>query len=251
MTAVTVALGTLIVILVGICFGAFLRVNLPKAYLGTKTSDTVKLAAGIIATLAALTLGLLIASAKTSYDASIAQIHQIAAGSILSDRLLMLYGGDAAHAARLELREVIPQFTDHIWAESSSKAQKEPFEAVAESDNYVNAIYALNPQTDVEKAIRERIVAATLRIANARLALFTKMNTLPPLPLLVVLAFWFAVLFAAYSMHAEINIITVIALIMCAASVAGAMFLLFQMSNPFSGVMAIPRVDLLVMLPPL
>ena len=251
MTAVTVAFGTLIVILVGICFGAFLRVNLPKPYLSSKTSDTVKLAAGVIATLAALTLGLLIASAKTSYDTSIAQIHQIAAASILSDRLLMLYGGDAAHTARLKLREVIPQFTDHIWAESAPKAQKGPFEAVAESDNYVNAIYALNPQTDIQKAVRERIVAATIRIANARLALFTQMNTLPPPPLLVVLAFWFAVLFAAYSMHAEINMVTVMALVMCAASVAGAMFLLFQMNNPFSGIMAIPRINLLAMLPPL
>jgi hypothetical protein len=66
MTAVNVALGSFIVILVGICFGIFLRMNLPQRYLSDKTGETVKLSAGVIATLAALTLGLLIASAKTS-----------------------------------------------------------------------------------------------------------------------------------------------------------------------------------------
>ena len=76
-------------------------------------------------------------------------------------------------------------------------------------------------------------------------------RTLLAAPLLVVLAFWFAVLFAAYSMYAEINAVSIVALMICAASVAGAMFLLFQMNNPFTGIMAIPRVDLLAMLPPL
>ena len=49
MTAVNVALGTFIVILVGICFGAFLQMNLPKRYLRKETGETVKLAAGVIA----------------------------------------------------------------------------------------------------------------------------------------------------------------------------------------------------------
>ena len=251
MTAVTVALGTFIVILVGVCFGIFLRTNLPERYFSAKTADTVKLAAGVIATLSALTLGLLIASAKTSYDTRITQIRQIAAGVILSDRLLTLYDGDAAHTAREKLREIVPSVTDHIWSESAARAPKKPFEAAAESEEYVNAIYALNPQTDLQKGIRERIVAATLDVARARLALFTQMNNLPPPPLLMVLAFWFAVLFAAYSMYAEINAVTLVAFTVCAASVAGAMFLLFQMNNPFTGLMAIPRIDLLAILPPL
>jgi hypothetical protein len=251
LTAVNVALGTLIVILVGMCLGIFLRTNLHERYLSDKTADTVKLSAGVIATLAALTLGLLIASAKTSYDARITQIRQLAAGLILSDRLLTLYGGEAAQTARVKLREIIPPVADQIWTESAPRAPKKPFEAAAESEEYVNAIYALNPQTDHQKALRERIVATTLDIAHARLALFTQMNNLLPPPLLVVLAFWFAVLFAAYSMYAELNAVSIVALTICAASVAGAMFLLFQMNNPFSGIMGIPRIDFVALLPPL
>lgn len=251
MTAVSVSLGTLIVILLGMFAGIFLRTKLPSRYFKEATINTVKLSAGVIATLAALTLGLLIASAKSSYDTQITQIRKIAAGLILNDRLLTLYGGDAAQTARMKLRETVPPVVDQIWSETAPKASKKPFKAAPESEEYVNAIYALNPRTEIQRALRERIVQTTLEIAHARLALFSQMNNLLSPPLLVVLAFWFAMLFAAYSMHAEINTVSVGALTICAASIAGAMFLLFQMSNPFSGVMAIPRVDLLAMLPPL
>lgn len=250
MTAVTVSLGTLIVILLGIFAGIVLRTKLPTRYLEESTINTVKLSAGVIATLAALTLGLLIASSKSSYDAQIAQIRQVAAGVILTDRLLTLYGGDAAHEARVKLREMIAPVTDLIWKESGTNTKKS-FHTAGESEEYVKSLYALNPQTEIQRGLRERILQTTLEIAHARLALFSQMNNLLPPPLLVVLAFWFAMLFAAYSMHAEINAVSVGALTICAASIAGAMFLLFQMSNPFSGVMAIPRVDLLGMLPPL
>ena len=250
MTAISVSLGTFIVILLGMFAGIFLRTKLPSRYFEESTINTVKLSAGVIATLAALTLGLLIASAKSSYDAQIAQIRQIAAGVILSDRLLDLYGGDAAHEARVKLRETVPPVVDQIWRETDSETKKS-FHAVGESEDYVKSLYVLNPQTEIQRGLRERILQTTLEVAHSRLALFSQMNNLLPLPLLVVLAFWFAVLFAAYSMHAEINTVSVGALTICAASIAGAMFLLFQMSNPFSGVMAIPRVDLLGMLPPL
>lgn len=250
MTAVNVALGTFIVILVGMCLGIFLRTNLPERYLSEKTAETVKLSAGVIATLAALTLGLLIASAKTSYDTRISQIRKMAAGLILSDRLLALYGPEGQDA-RIKLRATVGPVADQIWTESAPQAGPKRFEAAAESEDYVNALYALAPQNDLQRRLKERVVQTTLEIANARLELFSQLNNLLPPPLLIVLAFWFAVLFAAYSMYAEINVVSVLALTICAASVAGAMFLLFQMNNPFSGLMGIPRVDFVALLPPL
>lgn len=251
MTAVTVSLGTLAVILLGMAAGVLLRHKLPERYFSDKTADTVKLSAGVIATLAALTLGLLIASAKSSYDARVTQIRQIAANLILSDRLLTLYGGDAAQQARVKLRATIPPVIDQIWTESASTAPRRAFHAAAETEDYVAALYALSPQTEIQRALRERIVQTSLELARSRLALFSQMNALLPPPLLIVLAFWFAVLFAAYTMYAEINAVSIIALTICAASVAGAMFLMFQMNNPFTGIMAIPRVDLVAMLPAL
>ncbi len=250
MTAVNVALGTFIVIFAGVCFGILLHEHLPKHYLRKETGETVKLAAGVIATLAALTLGLLIASAKGSYDTRVGLVRKMAASLILSDRLLVLYGAEARDA-RVKLRAIIPPATDHIWSENAPGGAKKHFEAVTESEEYANAIYALAPKNDLQQRLRERVVQATLDAANARLELFSQLNNLLPLPLLVVLAVWFAVMFAAYSMYAEINLVSIVALTICAASIAGAMFLLFQMNNPFSGLMAIPRIDFAALLPSL
>jgi hypothetical protein len=50
-------------------FGMFLRAVLPEQHLSADSKDTVRLAMGMIATMAALVMGLLVASAKSFYDA--------------------------------------------------------------------------------------------------------------------------------------------------------------------------------------
>jgi hypothetical protein len=64
------ALSVLIFVLTlgGILLGALLRRALPEHHLGKESQDVVRLGVGLIATLAALVLGLLIASAKSSFD---------------------------------------------------------------------------------------------------------------------------------------------------------------------------------------
>ena len=76
----------------GSLLGVFLRFRLPEPHLSADSKDAVRLATGLIATIAALVLGLLIASAKTSYDTQSAQVQQMTANVILLDGLLE--GGD-------------------------------------------------------------------------------------------------------------------------------------------------------------
>jgi uncharacterized protein DUF4239 len=241
--------GTLAITVMGILVGVFLRHTLPKRYFNKNTTDTVKLCAGVIATLAALTLGLLIASAKASYDARVTQIRQIAANLILSDRLLTLYGEEGKDA-RSTLRVMVPLVTDQIWSENQMKGPQS-YHAVNASEEYVNRIYEMKPKNDFQRNIRERVLATALEMGRARLSLFSQLNSVLPPPLLVVLAIWFAVLFIAYTMYAEINVVSLIALLACAISVSAAMYLLYQMNNPFSGIMAIPKIDLVAMMPPI
>ncbi|HEX4069627.1 MAG TPA: hypothetical protein VHX68_00595, partial [Planctomycetaceae bacterium] len=54
---------------VGALAGMGLRAVLPEHHVSPESKDVVKLGMGLIATLAALVLGLLIASAKSSFDA--------------------------------------------------------------------------------------------------------------------------------------------------------------------------------------
>ena len=92
------------VILTSIFAGMLLRKILPKHHLSDESKDVVRLGAGLVATLGALVLGLLIASAKSSYDTQSGHIKQITANVILLDRLLAKYGPEARRI-REDLRQ--------------------------------------------------------------------------------------------------------------------------------------------------
>src|SRR5271169_6381696 len=97
----------------------YVRNFLPEGHLGADAKDVIRLSSGLIGTIAALVLGLLIASAKTSYDARDTQIKQITANIILLDGLLEHYGPEA-HTLRVALRSAVPAMIDRIWNERDS-----------------------------------------------------------------------------------------------------------------------------------
>jgi hypothetical protein len=86
----------------GALFGMFMRAILPDHHLNDASKDVVRLVMGLVATLAALVLGLLVASAKTSFDTANEAFRQSAAKVILLDRALAQYGPESK-----DLRELI------------------------------------------------------------------------------------------------------------------------------------------------
>src|SRR6202023_330163 len=95
----------------GIALGALLRTTLPQHHLSKDSQDVVRLGVGLIATIAALVLGLLIAAATGSFDTVSGQVKQITADIILIDALLEQYGGEAAPILT-QMRSVIAPFAD-------------------------------------------------------------------------------------------------------------------------------------------
>jgi cytochrome bd-type quinol oxidase subunit 2 len=68
----------------GALFGMFLRAVLPERHLSADTKDTVRLGMGLVGTMAALVLGLLIASAKGFYDTQNSELTQMSAQGSLT-----------------------------------------------------------------------------------------------------------------------------------------------------------------------
>src|SRR4029453_5628978 len=87
----------------GALLGLLLSSLLPEHHLRDNSKDTVKVVAGMIATLAALVLGLLVGSAKSSFDALNTEITQSGTKIILLDRVLAAYGPETKDA-REQLR---------------------------------------------------------------------------------------------------------------------------------------------------
>ena len=152
--------------LAGILLGSVMQRMLPKGQLSPDSKEVVKLSLGIVATLAALVLGLLVASAKTTYSAREGEINQITAYVILLDNLLAKYG-EGAQAARASLRKAIPPMVDHIWREAQSvPVQSAPFKASAEGEAFYQQVQELQPTNDMQRGLKQRIIEVALDLAK-------------------------------------------------------------------------------------
>src|SRR5260221_7205104 len=107
----------------GVLLGMFLRNALPEHHLSTDAKDVVRLGTGLIGTIAALVLGLLIGSAKNSYDTQSAQIRQMTASIVLLDNLLAQYGPETGTVRNLMRRSVVI-LADRMWRENISDLAK-------------------------------------------------------------------------------------------------------------------------------
>jgi len=251
MSALGTSLIALAVILGGAFGGTLLRSVLPERQLADDTKDAVRPGTGLIGTISALVLGLLIASANNSFDAENSHVQHMAADFILLDQLLAQYGSEAT-PAREKLRQVVDPLVDLIWRDGQSyTANRSPIEATQAGQDTVATILQLSPQTAVERTLKDRAIQTAADLAQTRFLLFEQTGRRLPLPFLVVLIFWLAMIFASIGMFARPNPTLIAALIVCAVSASGAIFLVLELSNPFTGVMQISSAPLRNALAPL
>src|SRR5213082_457197 len=186
------------VILVGVTFlGGRLARVLPEEQLSAESKDAMKLALGLVATMTAILLGLLISSAKGSFDTARSQVMQMAAKVALLDRVLALYGpetGDARHA----LRDAIADGIRRTWpANRSAAVQLEPNEQMGDAV-YV-AIHRLTPHDDAQRTLKTQ--AATLMVQLGELRSLLRAQAVPSVskPLMIALVSWLVVIFLGFS----------------------------------------------------
>jgi hypothetical protein len=167
MAPIAISFLAFVLALVGILLGSVMQRMLPEGHLSSDSKEVVKLSMGVVATLAALVLGLLVASAKSTYDARESEINQITAYVILIDNLLAKYG-EEGQAARASLRQAIPRMVDRIWREGqSAPLQSTPFKASAEGEAFYQGVQELQPSSDIQRGLKDRVIQATTDLAQA------------------------------------------------------------------------------------
>jgi hypothetical protein len=245
------ALSCLIFVLTlgGILLGSLLRRALPKHHLSKDSQDVVRLGVGLIATLAALLLGLLIAAAKSSFDTQSTQVTQITADIIQLDRLLAQYGPEA-RPIRQQMRSVIGPFADQLWREKQASGAT-TFEANASAEQVYLAVQALSPQNDLQRSLQTRAAQISNDLAQTRLLLFAESGNVIPAPFLAILVLWLVIIFASFSLFSALNATVFICLSLFALSASCAIFLILELSQPFSGLMTISTEPLRHALGPL
>jgi hypothetical protein len=222
----------------GVFVGTLLRRTLPEHHLSDDVKDVVRLGVGLTATMAALVLGLLIAAAKSSFDTQTGQVRQITADLILLDNILAQYGPDA-RPIRQQIRSTVGPFADRLWREKES-AITGPFETEGTEDQVYLGIQKLSSQDTVQRSLQSRAVQVSNDLAQARFLLFVESENLIPTPFLAVLAFWLVIIFASFSLFSPLNVTVITFLFLFALSAACAIFLILQLSRPFTELMRYP-----------
>ena len=217
--------------------GLWLRTALPEHHLDAESRDTVKVGIGLIATMTALVLGLVTASAKSSFDAVDAAVKQTAINILALDRVLARYGSETGEI-RQGLRHAVGARIDTIWPQGSSKpANLDPMGSGAGSaaEGLADAIRGLKPRDDSQQALRSRALDLAEALLQTRWIVLAGTETSVPVPFLVILLFWLTITFSSFGLFAPRNATVLAVLFVCALSVGSAVFLVLEMDAPFDG----------------
>jgi hypothetical protein len=219
------------------------RNALPKHHLNEDTKDLVKLAMGLVATMAALVLGLLVASAKGSYDTQKGEVIQMAGKVAFLDRMLAHYGLESSEA-RAVLRRAVEVAITRIWPEN--QPSNAPVAApTAGGEAFFDVLQNLAPQSDAQRTLKAQALAMAADLGQMRWLLFEQAGSSISTPLLVIVVCWLAILFFSFGLFGPSNPTAVAALLVAALSVAASIFLILELDQPFSGFIQISNQPML------
>lgn len=237
MNALGVSSGVFGCVFAGALLGLLLRAALPQHHLGADSKDVVKLGMGLIGTMTALLLGLLVASARSSYDTEKSEVTQMSAKIIFLDRVLANYGQQTTEAREL-LQRTVASTIDRMWPrERSQTAQLDPTPSGGES--VYRTIQQLSPQNDAQRSLHSQALSIAAELGQMRWLLFEQTGSSISVPFLVVVVCWLTLIFVSFGLFAPPNATVVTTLFLCALSVSGAVFLILELDHPFEGLIQI------------
>jgi hypothetical protein len=200
----------------------------------------VSLAIGLIATLAALVLGLLTASAKSSFDKIDDEFRQTAAKVVLLDRALANYGPESKKARDL-LRSTYTCVIELLFSGSAfGLAKVDAPQRLAGLEEFQSMVRELVPRNEFQRWLRARALELGNDPAQIRSLVVAQNTGSIPTPLLVILVLWLGVIFAGFGLLTANNWTVVAALFVCALSVSGSILLVEEMSRPLAGLLRLP-----------
>ena len=237
------------VIIVAILFGSAMVAMavsrfLPTDHLNSETKSVVSVSAAVVGTMSALVVGLLISSSNASFTSTTQQVTQISADALDLDRMLRRYGPEAQDmrvllrrytAARLE--ELFPKDTDR-------SPDLEGVTSLAMLEELQDKILALNPSNPIQRWLQPAAEQLIDKMTMAPWQLGQANLNKTPLPLLVLVMFWFVVIFASFGLFAPRNITAIVMIFFSAAAIGSAIRMTTELQRPFEGAARVSSVPL-------
>ncbi len=235
MNAAIAAVIVFVCVTAGTIIGLVLHKRIPEHHFSSESRDAVKLAIGMIATLTAMVLGLLVSSAKSTFDDLSDSLTQGSAKLIMLDRAMARYGPET-QPIRQMLRNSIVTYMNAFWPDNHSRTDITIYENQTPTMELVSEqLRQLTPQNDSQRAFQSEAIQICGDILQTRWLTLEQTQASLPRILYVMLLIWLTTLFCGFGLLSPPNKTVIISLIICAISVSGAIFLIEEMSKPFGG----------------
>jgi hypothetical protein len=218
--------------------GMLIRRKLPESHLSDETKSVVTLSMGVVGTLTALVLSLLIATASSTFNTRNQEITVIAAKVIQLDRLLRRYGPEADDVRDLLRRYTAMRLQDLFPSGSGTPVLENP-RTVALFEELEDRLAAMEGNSAHKRWLLSQALALTTDLTDMRW-LLVEQNVLGiPIPVLLLVLFWLCLLFMSFGLFAPRNATVTVALFLCALAAAGAIQTILDLSRPFEGVVRV------------
>jgi hypothetical protein len=221
--------------------GLKLHIWLPERHAPDQARDMIGAVTGLIGLLLALVLGTLVGSSYTLYATQKSEMDTLAARVLQLDAALEAYGPEA-QPGREGLRKAIKHTYDAIWGgETADLSDMDVKTVVAQAKLLDQFLMSLAPKTDAQKQILATANLAAGQIAQTRILMMLQLAGGISWPMLAIVVCWSLLLFCGYGLVSPLNATVLTTLAFGAIAVASAVFLIIELSQPYSGLFRIPQ----------
>ena len=241
MSAIVTSLIVFACVFGGALFGMLLRAVLPVHHFDDDTKDVIKLGMGLVATMTALILGLLIASAKGSYDTQKSEVAELSAKVIFLDMTLARYGPETKEIRNL-VRASMEREIDRVWPKDRARAPQ--FGPGGSAASPYEKVLGLSPKDDAQRSIKALAFSLMTDIRQTRWLMFVQRGSSFPMLFLVVVVSWLTMIFISFGLFAPRNATAIATLLFCALSVSAAILMVLELNTPFEGLIQISPAQL-------
>ena len=233
MTPSIISLIALLLIFMSAVAGIFIQNTLPEHHLSEESKNIIKAARGVVVGLAALTLGLLIATAKGSFDTKGTELKASAAKTIVLNRLLLNFG-DKSKEARDALKIVAENGIKVIEEINKNGVDRKKVSGLG-LDLLQKKLLELPDDKPELNWLKNTALSLGNDIAISRWKIYENSSASVSPLFIAILVFWLMGIFFSLGLIAPFNTLVLTALFMAALSMTGAILLTLELDQPYGG----------------
>jgi len=205
--------------------------------------DMIGAIMGLVTLLLALVLGTLVGSAYGFFAVQKANVETLGARAIQLDMALAQYGPEA-QPLREGLKDAVTSAYHAIWGGGNNPKLLEVASYLPALKELNIGISALTPHTPAQTQLISTIAINAGIIEQTRLLMSLQLTNPISWPLIITVTCWSCLLFCGFGMLSRINATTLSAMALGAISVASAIFLILELSQPYTSLLRISSAGL-------